>query len=403
MCNGDTSPSIQDIANICYEKFKSLPKTGKPSGNQWTVLACVVEHNRQTRDSRVVALGCGTKCIGYTRHCPKGFILNDSHAEVLARRAFLRYLYHELEHDRIFQWAAKRGSFDLSAHVEYHFFSTQTPCGDACIVEESVARVVEKKAKRQRLDENSEIVYTGGKLIGGQMSEDMTDDMQQTPGALRTKPGRGVRTLSMSCSDKLARWNVLGVQGALIDSLLSKPIYFSTLNFCCTEARQESVERAIYKRWQGQGRDSKHARFQPHQPQIRIDGSLSFEYAQRGDWQPSPNGLVWSQVPNDLRPYEISVNGKRQGVTKKKLGSAQAALAVSKFKLFLKFLNMLHSHAELREKFQKNLFDLEQISYATCKDLCEDYQQAWCQLKREYFLQWTCKPNELLNFNSKTE
>ncbi|XP_034669711.1 tRNA-specific adenosine deaminase 1 [Drosophila subobscura] len=401
MCNCDTNLSFEDISKLCYDKFDLLPKTGKPSANQWTVLSCVVEHNRQTRDSRVVALGCGTKCIGYTRHCPKGFILNDSHAEVLARRAFLRYLYYELEHDRIFHWDAKRRSFELSEHVEYHFFSTQTPCGDACIVDESVAMGIEKSAKRPRLDVNSEMVYTGGKLIAGQLPGAITDDMEQTPGALRTKPGRGVRTLSMSCSDKLARWCVLGVQGALIDSLVSKPIYFSSLNFSCPEAHQVSVERAIYKRWQG--RSSKHTRFQPQQPQIRIDVSLPFKYSQRDDWQPSPNGLVWSQLPDDLRPYEISVNGKRQGVTKKKLESAQAALAVSKFKLFQTFLNLLQSRAELRAIFQRDDSDLEHMTYACCKNLCEDYQQAWSQLKEEYFQQWTCKPKGLLDFTSKSE
>ncbi|BFF94095.1 tRNA-specific adenosine deaminase 1 [Drosophila madeirensis] len=380
MCNCDTNLSFEDISKLCYDKFDLLPKTGKPSANQWTVLSSVVEFNRQTRDSRVVALGCGTKCIGYTRHCPKGFILNDSHAEVLARRAFLRYLYHELEYDRIFHWDAKRRSFELSEHVEYHFFSTQTPCGDACIVDESVAMGIEKSAKRPRLDVNSEMVYTGGKLIAGQLPGAITDDMEQTPGALRTKPGRGVRTLSMSCSDKLAR---------------------CSLNFSCPEAHQVSVERAIYKRWQG--RSSKHTRFQPQQPHIRIDVSLPFKYSQRDDWQPSPNGLVWSQLPDDLRPYEISVNGKRQGVTKKKLESAQAALAVSKFKLFQTFLNLLQSRAELRAKFQRDDSDVELMTYACCKNLCEDYQQAWRQLKEEYFQQWTFKPKGLLDFTSKSE
>jgi hypothetical protein len=38
----------------------------------------------------------------------------------------------------------------------------------------------------------------------------------QMVGVLRRKPGRGTSTLSMSCSDKIAKWQLVGWQGVLL-------------------------------------------------------------------------------------------------------------------------------------------------------------------------------------------
>lgn len=75
-------------------------------------------------------------------------------------------------------------------------------------------------------------------------------------GVLRTKPGRAdsPQTLCMSCSDKIASWNVLGFQGALASRFL-RPLYLSTIIIGEVPTDMQSIvrddcERALWRRLQ---------------------------------------------------------------------------------------------------------------------------------------------------------
>ncbi|XP_067646415.1 tRNA-specific adenosine deaminase 1 [Eurosta solidaginis] len=416
-------PTPEELASLAYERFRILPKTGKPADTEWTILSAILLYKQIEAEAQVIAIGCGTKCIGKSKLCNRGLILNDCHAEVLARRAFMRYIYYHLKkaaqttlrEDNIFLWDSERMVFRLRPHLSFHFFSTHTPCGDACIARDSYKRqqhhnndepVVSKKRKID-IDEPSydvghvptsttaiNLIYTGAKLIG---LDEQQDIMEQSIGAMRTKPGRGDRTLSMSCSDKLARWNVLGVQGALLDVLLSEPIYFETLNFCGSVHNKYELRCAIYERFSNGNFVSN--KYKVQKPVIRTTKDVMFEYAQ-GAKRPNPSstGLIWCNIDQQLKPYEVAVNGKRLGVTKKKLRTPHASLNVSKYHLMAEFVELLRLKPEFLKKLKISQNELQSLKYNQCKQLANEYQTAWTLAKQNYFKQWTQKPADLLKF-----
>ena len=132
--------------------------------------------------------------------------------------------------------------------------------------------------------------------------EDVEDPMDQIEGKIRIKPGKGDRTLSLSCSDKFARWNMVGILGCMLASLID-PIYISHIIFADgTPFNSIAMERALWKRFTHAGKKI-FAPFRFNQPNVLIaTNKMKFAFT-RNDKRvnPSSNSIIYTNVPDNMR------------------------------------------------------------------------------------------------------
>uniref|UniRef100_A0AAR2LTF8 Adenosine deaminase RNA specific B1b n=1 Tax=Pygocentrus nattereri TaxID=42514 RepID=A0AAR2LTF8_PYGNA len=238
------------VSRLVVDKFSELTDNfTSPHARRKVLAGVVMTTGTDVKEAQVICVSTGTKCINGEYMSDRGLALNDCHAEIIARRSLIRYLYMQLEfflnnnkeeHQKSIFTRCEKHGYRLKDNVQFHLYISTSPCGDARIfspheagVEDQGDRHPNRKARGQ--------LRTKIESGEGTIPVRSSNTIQTWDGVLQ-----GERLLTMSCSDKIARWNVVGIQGSLM-SYFTEPIYFSSI-ILGSLYHADHLSRAMYQR-----------------------------------------------------------------------------------------------------------------------------------------------------------
>ncbi|KAG5856424.1 hypothetical protein ANANG_G00007810 [Anguilla anguilla] len=380
------------IAMLSHQRFNALTTRIQHSLLGRKILATIVMRKGDSLGT-VSNWFSGNRCVKGEELSLKGDTVNDCHAEIISRRGFIRFLYSELmkhhagEGESLFE-PAEDGKLRILPDVTFHLYISTAPCGDGALFDKSCSEAAEGAGPMHHpLFENTKQGKLRTKVENGEGTIPVeSSDIVPTWDGIQ----HGERLRTMSCSDKILRWNVLGLQGALLTHFLH-PVYLRsiTLGYLYSHGH---LTRAICCRLARDGDDFRKSlppNFTLNHPEV---GRVSVYDSTRHTGKTKESSVNWSQA--DQLSVEV-LDG-----TKGKLDSPKLDVSrVSKS-------NMLRLFQALCQRAGRADL-LQQPSYAHAKMAAEAFQRAKAQffqaLSAHGYGAWIGKPLEEKSFEARGE